>query len=250
MAPTRSSTDKPAARRAKKKKKEPMSAEGIAGRLTAAIVERRLPPGTRLGEESLGEVFGVSRTKIREALLHLARVKLVTWPPGRSAFVAQPSVSEARQVFETRRVLEAATIARLAKIATPEHIRRLRAQLKREQHAAATGELKPGTPIGTKLFGEFHSLIADLAGNEILAELVREISARTSLIETFYGTSMSLSCSLDEHGELLACIERHDPKAAAQQMSQHVEHIERTVNLRENEVVVADLRTALSEYAF
>src|SRR5258706_14097681 len=90
-----------------------LSADDIAARLTAAIVERRLAPGTRLIEDELGQVFGVSRTKVREALLHLDRIKLITWPAGRSAQVAQPSVSEARQVFEARRVIEAATAARL-----------------------------------------------------------------------------------------------------------------------------------------
>lgn len=226
----------------------PLSAEEIAERLTAAIVERRLPPGTRLAEESLGQVFGVSRTKIREALLHLARVKLIDWPAGRSAQVAQPSVAESRQVFEARRVLESATVSRLAREATPATRKALRAQVTRERKAAADNELKPGTASGTRRFGEFHLLIAELAGNEVLAELVRDICARTSLVEIYYGTSMELSCSLHEHADILAAIERGDGESAARLMAEHIAHIERSVNFREAETAIVDLGAALRDY--
>lgn len=37
-----------------------------------AILEQRLAPGTKLSEEALGEIFGVSRTIIRRALSRLA----------------------------------------------------------------------------------------------------------------------------------------------------------------------------------
>src|SRR5437870_948791 len=67
----------------------------IAKHITAAIIDRRIPPGTKLGEVSLGEVFGVSRTKVRQALYQLAKDKLVNLYPGRGAFVAEPSVKEA-----------------------------------------------------------------------------------------------------------------------------------------------------------
>ena len=51
------------------------SIEEIAQDLTTAIVEKRLPPGTWLREEALGRVYGVSRTKIRAALLSRSRRK-------------------------------------------------------------------------------------------------------------------------------------------------------------------------------
>ena len=42
--------------------------ESIAQDVAAAIVEKRIPPGTWLREEALGRVYGVSRTKVRAAL--------------------------------------------------------------------------------------------------------------------------------------------------------------------------------------
>ena len=64
-----------------------------------AILEQRLAPGTKLSEEALGEIFGVSRTIIRRALARLAHGGVVLLRPNRGAVVASPSIEEARQVF-------------------------------------------------------------------------------------------------------------------------------------------------------
>src|SRR3546814_5492078 len=49
-----------------------------------AILEQRLAPGTKLSEEALGEIFGVSRTIIRRALSRLAHEGVVLLRPNRS----------------------------------------------------------------------------------------------------------------------------------------------------------------------
>lgn len=74
----------------------------IAARLTRAIVEHRLQPGTKLAEQKLADHFGVSRTLVRQALFQLAQNRLVRLEPARGAFVAAPSADEARQVFAVR----------------------------------------------------------------------------------------------------------------------------------------------------
>ena len=82
----------------------PASEDAIYERLMAAIFEHRLPPGTKLGEESLAAIFGVSRARIRRVLPRLAHDGVVHLEPNRGAFVAKPTVQEARDVFEARRV--------------------------------------------------------------------------------------------------------------------------------------------------
>ena len=52
--------------------------EPIYQALLTAIVEHQLPPGSKLPEEALSEVFGVSRTGIRKVLQRLAAVQM--WP--------------------------------------------------------------------------------------------------------------------------------------------------------------------------
>jgi DNA-binding GntR family transcriptional regulator len=71
--------------------------ERIVESITSAIVERRLMPGTKLAEQKIADIFKVSRTLVRQALNQLSRDRLVSLEPARGAFVAMPSVGEARQ---------------------------------------------------------------------------------------------------------------------------------------------------------
>ena len=92
---------------------DPTATRRIVESITAAIVERRLMPGTKLAEQKLADIFEVSRTLVRQALNQLSRDRLVTLTPARGAVVAQPSVEEARQVFQVRQWLEAAMVGAL-----------------------------------------------------------------------------------------------------------------------------------------
>ena len=90
--------------------------EGIVERIFAAVVEQRLPAGTKLSESALCEAFGVGRMHIRRSLLLLSSRGIVDLQPNRGAYVASPTAHQAREVFEARLTLEP-TIARLADIA-------------------------------------------------------------------------------------------------------------------------------------
>ncbi len=68
-----------------------------------AILERRLPPETKLGENLLAEHYGVSRTIIRQGLQRLAHDRLVKLEPNRGAFVGSLSLQEAKQIYEAWR---------------------------------------------------------------------------------------------------------------------------------------------------
>ena len=81
------------------------------------------------GYIQIADIFEVSRTLVRQALNQLSRDRLVTLEPARGARVAEPSVEEARQVFEVRNMLEAAMVRRLCAIVTPAQVAELRAHL-------------------------------------------------------------------------------------------------------------------------
>jgi DNA-binding GntR family transcriptional regulator len=101
----------------------PYSNEEIYGRIQKAVLEHRLAPGTKLIEERLAEVSGVSRTKIREVLNKLAHEGLVELVPNRGAFIASPSVEQARDVFVTRRMIEPEMARLLSRTATSAQVR-------------------------------------------------------------------------------------------------------------------------------
>ena len=76
------------------------SSTHIAQRITEAILAQKLAPGTRLGEQQLAELFGVSRTQIREALTRLVTRGIVTVSARRGWYVIEPTADDAREAFE------------------------------------------------------------------------------------------------------------------------------------------------------
>jgi DNA-binding GntR family transcriptional regulator len=198
----------------------------IYARLQKAVQEHRLTPGTRLVEERLGELAGVSRTKIREVLSRLAHEGLVTLVPNRGAFIASPSVAQARDVFVTRRMIEPNMVSMLSAKATPAQIRMLRRHSKQEQEARA----KDDRPSIIRLSGEFHILIAEMVGNEILLRLMRELTSLTCLIITLYDKPNTPACPHTEHADLIDAIEANEGVRAAKCMADHLTHIEHTLN--------------------
>lgn len=211
----------------------------IAESITQAIVERRLMPGTKLSEQKLADIFKVSRTLVRQALNQLSRDRLVTLEPARGAFVAQPSVEEARQVFEVRQMLEVAMITQLAGSITRPQIAQLRAHLLAEREAVARTDVSGRT----RLLADFHVILARLQGNEVLAQLLSDLLSRSSLISLMYQSAHSASASQSEHEAIVDALERGDATAACQLLGEHLGNVESNLRLKPR---VQDLASALS----
>ena len=206
-----------------------------------AILERRLPPGTKLNEEALGDIFGVSRTIIRRSLLRLSHEQVVVIRPNRGAIVAAPSVEEAKQVFIARQALEAAITELAVMNATAKQISSLRKLIVLENAATNQGDL--GKAI--RLSGEFHLQLAEMSANVPLLNFQRSLVSLTSLIIAQYEVGNSTPCVLDEHSRLLDAIEAKDVVTACQLMQEHLEHIESKLNL-DGETVSSALHVVFS----
>jgi len=195
-----------------------------------AIIDHRIPPGTALLEDSLASTFGVSRTIIRKVLQRLAHGHLVDLVPNRGASVAKPSADEARQVFDARRVIERIMIERLAVSVTDEGLRELNRVVDAEQAAFEAGNKHERLLLS----GNFHRVLARLAGNEVLAVFLNELISRTSLIIALYESPGAVPCSHGEHREILDALKRRDAKKTAQYMDHHLQHIEAQIELSDS----------------
>ncbi|HUG22098.1 GntR family transcriptional regulator [Piscinibacter sp.] len=214
----------------------------IVDAITAAIVERRLMPGTKLAEQQIADIFKVSRTLVRQALNQLSRDRLVTLEPARGAFVAQPSVEEARQVFEVRQMLEAAMVRHLCSTLTDAQLAELRRHLKAEREAVARTDVAGRT----RLLADFHVLLARLRGNEVLAQLLADLLSRSSLISLMYQSSHSAEQSQHEHAQIVDALQRRDARAAVRLMEGHLGNVERNLRLHPRS---SDLANALQPEA-
>jgi DNA-binding GntR family transcriptional regulator len=222
---------KPAALRVVESPRPPRPAASVTDRIvqsvTTAIVERRLMPGTKLVEQQIADVFEVSRTVVRQALNQLSRDRLVDLEPARGAFVATPSIEEAREVFQVRRLIEGGMVRQLAAQITDRQLDELRAHLRDERQAVNRSDVSGRT----RLLADFHVVLARMLGNEVLAELIADLLSRSQLIALMYQSSHSAEHSQAEHGEIVEALARRDGRAATRLMEQHLTAVERNLRL-------------------
>ena len=174
------------------------TSDTVAADLERAILEHRLPPGTKLGEDDLGEAYGISRTLVRAALLALSHRHLVELKRNRGAFVAQPSVREAREVFEARALLEPRTARSAAHRMTDAALAKLQDNIRDEHIALDAGD------NGHALFlsGQFHVEIARIADQATIETFVSQLISRSSLIIALYWRRRAALCETQAHHAL------------------------------------------------
>jgi DNA-binding GntR family transcriptional regulator len=213
----------------------------IAEALTRAIAAHRLQPGTKLAEQKLADHFGVSRTLVRQALFQLSQNRLVRLEPARGAFVAAPTVSESRQLFAVRRMLEGEMARTFAREATPSHIKALREHIAQEKAAAEAGE----SARRNELLGDFHVRMAELLGNEVLAQILRELASRSSLISLMYQREGAAEHSCVEHLHLVRALAARDEDRAARLITEHLDHVEASLDF-DRPLLTQDIAQALA----
>jgi DNA-binding GntR family transcriptional regulator len=218
------------------------STQQIRDAIRDAIVERRLSPGTKLSESDVGNLFNVSRTLARAALQALSYEGLVNVEKNRGAFVAYPSLEEARQIFAARRLVEPGILVEAAERITPSQVQHLK-QLLVEEGRLMGERGQTARRAEIKASGDFHLALAAISGNAIMQRFMEELVARSSLVISLYGQSTVSSCGHSEHADIIAAIERKDMDAARRLMLHHISHIEADLDLRERKSV--GLREAL-----
>ena len=220
---------------------ETSSTRQIVESLTRAIVEHRLHPGTKLAEQKLADHFGVSRTLVRQALFQLSQNRLIRLEPARGAFVAAPSVDEAKQVFAVRRMLEAEMTRAFVRQVTPSKIKALREHVAQEKLAVANEDVSGRT----ELLADFHVRMAELMGNQVLAELLRELLSRCALIMLMYQSTNAAEHSNEEHADIVKALAAKDEALAVRLMNEHLEHVEAGLTF-DRKLPTNDISMALS----
>ena len=214
----------------------------IAARISQAIHEHRLAPGTKLSEEEVAGTFDVSRTIVRAALQRLAHDRLVELKRNRGAFVAQPSIREAREVFEARALLEPRTARSAAERAKPADVASLRRHIDEEHAAMRQGD------AGRALYlsGLFHVEIARIADQATIAAFISQLIARSSLIIALYWERRRALCESHSHHALLQALELKDGARAEELMTSHLVDLLASLDLRKQSTKAMSLKEALS----
>lgn len=201
--------------------------DGIAEHIQSRILAGYLPPGTKLGEEALSEIYEIPRSRIRQVLQRLAWARLVNLVPNRGAFIADPSPKEAADILAARRTIEAVTTEIAARTILTHRLNALRRVV---QHEAALLPSQRRERI--ELAGEFHRRLALIAHNDALIEALDPLILRTALVLATYpekGAAFSFAAA---HSRILDEIEAGCSQRAGLSMERCLFGLEASVALR------------------
>lgn len=155
----------------------PSAAERVGDALREQIVDGALRSGTRLTEDTISTALGFSRNTIREAFALLAAERLVVREPHRGVFVATPTATDVRDLYDARLVLEPAALEHGLGYAedTPQ---RLRAVV----DAALAARAQGATASVAQANQEFHREVARLSGSRRVDALMESVLAEMRLV--------------------------------------------------------------------
>jgi DNA-binding GntR family transcriptional regulator len=172
--------------------------------------------------EKLAGIFSVNRARIRLVLARLQHERIVDLIPNRGAFVAHPSIEDSNDVLEARRVIEPAVLRRLVATADKSDIAQLTDHVARERRAHRDRQ----DAEAIRLSGEFHNLVAELAGNSALANATRGLSALTCLAILVHHPPTASACRPADHAEITQLVKNRDAEGAATAALAHLDRVQ------------------------
>jgi GntR family transcriptional repressor for pyruvate dehydrogenase complex len=213
--------------------------EQVSHQLQRYIEEHDLQPGDELPTEmELTQMFGVSRTVIREGLSAASALGLIVAETGRRSRVARLSgqvldnfftnalrlsTGAVAELLEVREALETFGVRLAAQNPDPERLAELRDHLRRMDLALKENDRDDFVDADV----DFHVALVGMSGNEILLHLIGAL--RSSTRETIAsglqarGSKLSLAAIQDVHQKVFDAVSNGAPEAAAAAMTEHFE---------------------------
>jgi DNA-binding GntR family transcriptional regulator len=222
-----------------------LEVQRIVDVLSRAITQHRLLPGARLIEAQIVQTLGANRNHVQAALQRLAIQQLVTIEPNRGAVVAQPTAVEAREIFAARRAIERAVLESITPAMLEPHQGRI-AQHMASERLAATGSDRQAI---VRQLSEFHHMLGQVCGNSVLASILDNLMARSSLIVALYQRNDLPVSQCDEHQHILQALQAGNTELAVEVMLAHLVGLEGQLSLTPPSVPPLGLRKALTAMA-
>ncbi|WP_433441154.1 GntR family transcriptional regulator [Nonomuraea sp. CA-141351] len=196
-----------------------------AAAIRAKIMSGDIPIGAQLRQAELATMLGVSRTPVREALRQLQTGGLIEVVPNRGAVVRVPSPWEVREAYEVRAELEGLACERAVRRITADVLAELRAANDTLRELGGTSHAGPGPAPTTLANDRFHTLIHEVAGNDRLAKVIREINEafpRNVSALVLRDDPRHREDNIREHERIVQAFADDDAELARREMQAHV----------------------------
>lgn len=184
-------------------------------------------PGAYLNEVSISQELEIGRTPVHQALHRLAKEGLVDVIPRKGIVVRPVSLDEVAHIIEARLINEAYCASLAARRVTRADLEVPKAILAKAQEEIDAGE---GVEELMRLDQQFHSWIAKMCGNPVLADFLGNLQDRAA---RFWFLSLSEGHHSEqvqrEHLDLLQAIASKDEASSASMARAHIESFRNTI---------------------
>lgn len=200
--------------------------EELTEAIREQIVNGELPPGVRVPEKELCELYAVSRTPLREALKVLATDGLLTLEPNRGAWVSRITIEDIDEVFPVMGALEALSGELACRYITDSEI----ANIRKLHRAMVRHYEKRDLAQYFDVNQQIHEAILVAARNETLSTQYRSLAARVRRAR--YVANMTQdrwAQATDEHEQIMECLEHRDGARLSRVLKRHLENKLETV---------------------
>ncbi|WP_420593711.1 GntR family transcriptional regulator [Deinococcus sp.] len=196
--------------------------DAVRERLRQAILAGELAPGTRLSVPDLARQLGVSRSPIREAVLHLVAEGLAVEHLRRGAEVARVNLPDLLEIYALRAALEGLAARLCAEVISAADLTALRGVLDAQGAPAVSGEVSRYRALDQR----FHQLIVQSCGNLRLAKNAEQLATELRLAAGLMADSAEhLRASHTEHRRIVAALIGRDPDEAERAMRDHLARV-------------------------
>jgi DNA-binding GntR family transcriptional regulator len=194
--------------------------------LREAIISGAIAPGTRLVLTDVAKELNVSVTPVREAMRDLATDGLIQLDAYRGAIVRTISMTEAREVFEMRVLLEPEAARRAARNLSDSQL---------DELSAIQAEMNDMEDIGrwVELNRRLHHTINAAAGSHLLAQTLERLEETTTayVALTMRAGTDDVARANTQHHDLIAALRERDGDWAADEVRRHLRHSLRLIEL-------------------
>ncbi|WP_417377512.1 GntR family transcriptional regulator [Gimesia sp.] len=194
--------------------------EVVVQRILAAVIRGDFPVGHRMVIQNLAEQFGVSATPVREALVELASIGIVENLPNRGAVMREFGVTQIREIYQLRRILEVEAVRNACGQIDPQQLSTLASEFTTiAEEPRDVNWSQKAMALDIRL----HTLIAAHSGSMRLQDELRRYNTLVQAIrEVVDNESQAQEIALSDHTAIISALQSNDCEKADAEMEQHI----------------------------
>ena len=191
--------------------------------LKANIISMDLEPGAMVSENELSAQMGLSRTPVREALMDLAKCRVVDVLPQRGSRIALIDYALVEEARFARQVLEVAILDQVCEQATPEDLSRLRRNVRFQE---LTQEPDMGGSFSLmELDDAFHEMLFRIAQKENTYAMLGSMTIHFDRVRNLALNVVKDTKIISDHQAICEAIAARDVQRAREIMTKHLTRV-------------------------